>query len=46
MLLRTARYYLKKIKEVAPEAWVIRPEDATKPFSQHDQSHLKIKPHR
>jgi hypothetical protein len=34
------------MKEVPPEAWIIRPADTTKAFSQQDQSHLNLKVHR
>jgi hypothetical protein len=46
MLLRTTRYFLKKIKEIPAEPWIVKPEDASVPFSQKDQSHLNIKAHR
>ena len=46
MLLRTTRYFLKKIKEIPAEPWIVKAEDASVPFSQKDQSHLSIKAHR
>lgn len=46
MLLRTTRYFLKKMKEIPAETWIVKPTDASIPFSQKDQSHLDIKVHR
>jgi hypothetical protein len=46
MLLRTTRFFLKRMKEVPAESWIVKPSDATKTFSQEDQSHLNIKVHR
>jgi hypothetical protein len=46
MLVRSTRYFLKKMKEIPSETWIVKPSDASVPFSQKDQSHLSIKAHR
>jgi hypothetical protein len=46
MLLRTTRYFMKKMKEIPAETWIVKPADASVPFSQQDQSHLSIQVHR
>ena len=42
MLLRRSAFFFKKIKNIEPESWVIKPEDATVSFHNHDHSHLNI----
>ncbi len=46
MSVRRCVFLFKKLKDIEPESWVIKPQDATVPFYNQDQSHLNIKVER
>ncbi len=43
MIVRQLRHFFKKIKNIPPESWVVRPADATKRYEEQDVSHLDLK---
>jgi hypothetical protein len=46
MLVRTTRYFLKKLKEVPAESWIIKPEDAAKKYTDDSVAHLNVQSYR
>lgn len=46
MLVIQCRYFLRKLKDIKAESWIIKPTDATKKFTDHDLSHLNLKSYR
>lgn len=46
MIVRQLRHLYKKMKSVPAESWIVKPDDATKKFDDHNLEHLNLKFYR